>query len=115
MKSGRLTFWLIATAALFATADSQALAGKRWKFNVVNQSNKAALEFRTQEDGKWSTNWIAESMEPGDRFNMDFEPTAGDCAIRTQIQFANGALFDAPVDYCKVNNIYLHDDGLTWD
>lgn len=114
-KAGELARWTVAAFAASATMASLAVAGEHWKFNVVNKSNTAALEFRTQEDGKWSANWITERIEPGDTFNMDFGVNKGDCAVRTQIHFADGGKFDAPVDYCKVTNIYIRDDGLTWD
>jgi hypothetical protein len=54
-----------------------------WKFKVVNQSSTAAVEFRTQEDGEWSKNWIADRIEPGDTFVMDFGTDKGDCTVRT--------------------------------
>jgi len=115
MKAGKLPTWTVAAIAASATMGSLAVAGEHWRFNVVNKSNTAALEFRTQEDGEWSANWIAERIEPGDTFNMDFGASKSDCAVRTQIHFADGSRFDALVDYCKVTNIYIHDDGITWD
>ena len=50
-----------------------------------------------------------------DTFNMDFGTSKGDCTVRTQIHFADGSKFDAPVDYCKVNHLYIHDDTISWD
>jgi hypothetical protein len=92
-----------------------AIAGAHWKFNVINKSNTAAVEFRTQEDGAWSSNWISDRIQPGDTFNMDFVASKGDCTIRTQIRFADGSKFDAQVDYCKVNNLYIRDGNITWN
>ena len=57
-----------------------------WKFKVYNKSNTAAVEFRTQEDGEWSSNWISDRIEPGDYFDMDFGTDKGDCTVRTQIR-----------------------------
>lgn len=91
------------------------MAGEHWKFNVVNKSNVAAVGFRTQENGEWSANWISDKIEPGDTFNMDFETNNGNCVVRTQIRFADGGTFDAPVDYCKINNLYIRDGNVTWD
>jgi hypothetical protein len=102
---------IIASASIAALA----IAGAHWKFNVINKSNTPAVEFRTQEDGEWSSNWISDRIQPGDTFNMDFGTSKGDCTVRTQIQFADGGKFDAQVDYCKVNNLYIHDDKITWD
>jgi hypothetical protein len=113
MKVGKFAIGM----AFFACAvlGSQAMAGDHWKFNVINKSATAAVEFRTQENGDWSSNWISDRIQPGDTFNMDFGTSKGDCTVRTQIHFADGSKFDAPVDYCKVNNLYIHDDNITWD
>ena len=46
---------------------------------------------------------------------MDFGTSKGDCSVRTQISFDDGSKFDAPVDYCKVTNLYIHNDSITWD
>jgi hypothetical protein len=115
LKAGILAIWTGAAVIASAMMGSLAFAGDHWKFNVVNQSSTAAIEFRTQEDGEWSKNWISDRIQPGDTFNMDFGSSNGDCEVRTQIHFADGSKFDAPVDYCKVTNLYIHDDKLTWD
>lgn len=114
MKAGRLTILALAAASA-AIASWRVNAGEHWKFHIINKSDKSAVEFRTLEGGQWSANWIAEDIEPDDRFNMEFTPTGGECSVRTQIRFADGSLFDAPVDYCKLTNLYLGDDGLSWD
>ncbi|HEV3045067.1 MAG TPA: hypothetical protein VGY52_14490 [Roseiarcus sp.] len=103
-----------ATVGLVLTA-STVLAGEHWKFDVVNKSTVAAVEFRTQESGEWSSNWIKDRMEPGDKFNMDFGTDKGDCTVRTQIHFTDGTFFDADVDYCKVSTLYIFDKKLTWE
>ncbi len=88
---------------------------KEWVFHVENKSNHAVIEFRTREEGEWSQNWISDRIEPGDRFEMDFGTSEGDCTIRTQITFTDGSKFDANVDYCKVSTLYLYEDKLRWD
>jgi hypothetical protein len=112
MKSSRLFAVVVAATIGFASA---ALAGEHWKFNVVNKSNVAAVEFRTQENGEWSSNWIKDRIEPGDKFDMDFGADKGDCMVRTQIHFTDGTYFDADVDYCKVSTLYIYDNKLTWE
>lgn len=93
----------------------QAEAGKSWKFNVLNKSRTPAVEFRTKEDGSWSKNWIEDRIQPGDEFEMDFGTDEGNCTVRTQITFTDGSFFDADVDYCKVSNLYIYENRLTWD
>jgi hypothetical protein len=86
-----------------------------WKFTVVNKGNLPAIEFRTREDGEWSSNWISERVEPGDSFEMDFGTSEGECTVRTQIRFTDGSYFDANVNYCKISTLYIHDTRLTAD
>jgi hypothetical protein len=112
MRGGALLAAALTASVVFASAG---LAAEHWKFNVVNKSNVAAVEFRTQENGEWSANWIKERIEPGDKFDMDFGTDKGDCTVRTQIHFTDGSYFDADVDYCKVSTLYIYDNKLTWD
>ena len=88
---------------------------KSLEIYVVNKSETAAIEFRTQEDGEWSSNWIKDRIEPGDTFDMDFGTDKGDCEVRTQIRFTDGSYFDTDVDYCKVSTLYIHEHKLTTD
>ena len=113
MKLSRIAFGL---GLVFAAAVTQpSLAGDHWKFQVVNKSQTAAIEFRTQQDGTWSSNWIKDRIEPGDTFNMDFGTDKGDCTVRTQIRFTDGTYFDADVDYCKVSTLNIFENKLTWE
>ncbi len=87
-------------------------SGKHWKFMVENKSNDTVVEFRTQEDGEWSENWIDERIEPGDDVEMDFETDEGDCDVRTQIRMVDGTYFDALVDYCKASTLEIQQGTL---
>ena len=111
-KSLGLAFFGMASLTLAA---APAFAGDHWKFTVVNKSSLAALEFRTQENGEWSSNWISDRIEPGDLFNMDFGTSKGNCTVRTQIRFVDGSFFDADVDYCKASKLDMFNDKLTWE
>ena len=111
----RRVLTVLTAAGAIALATVPAHAGSHWKFSVVNKSETAAIEFRTQEDGDWSSNWIKDRIEPGDSFDMDFGTDKGDCSVRTEIRFTDGSYFDADVDYCKVSTLYIHEDKLTSD
>lgn len=100
-------------AAITLTAPALSDEGE-WKFNVINKSNSTAVEFRTQEDGEWSENWISERIEPGNDVELDFETEEGKCVVRTQIRFVDGAFFDADVDYCKAKTLEIYDKTLVW-
>lgn len=106
---------LAAAIAAFVSQATGAQAAEHWKFKVVNKSETPAVEFRTQDDGEWSSNWISERIAPGDTFDMDFGTDKGDCTVRTQIRFTDGTYFDAAVDYCKVSTLYIYEKTLRWD
>lgn len=99
---------LLIGAGLFATA-AQA---SDYKFDVINKGDTAAVEFRTQENGEWSKNWIRDRINSGDKFNMDFNHNDGECEVRTQITFEDGSSFDAGVDYCKVTVLTIFNDHM---
>ena len=81
----RRVLTVMAAVGAIALATAPAHAGNHWKFSVVNKSQTAAIEFRTQEDGEWSSNWIKDRIEPGDAFDMDFGTDKGDCTVRTEM------------------------------
>lgn len=104
----------LALAALTLSLSPATAEQKSWTFDVVNKGNTPVIEFRTQEEGEWSENWISERIEPGDTVNLDFETDEGKCTVRTQIRFTDGTYFDADVDYCKANLLEIYVDKLLW-
>lgn len=116
MKTKRMIGWTAGVLAGLVLSFTAAAAAEHWKFTIENKSNKTVNEFRTQDDdGKWTANWLSQRIEPGDTFVMDFNTEEGDCEVRTEIRFIDGVYFEGDVDYCKVGNIYLYDDHLSWD
>ena len=103
----------MAVAAL--AAGTLSAAAESWEFEVENKSSAAVVEFRTQENGEWSPNWIRQRIEPGDVFNMDFGYDEGECSVRTQIYFTDGSSFDNPVDYCEASKLTVFDDRVEWE
>ncbi len=115
IRPARLAALLLGvTTTLAVFAPASAGDGKSWKFDVVNKGNSPVIEFRTQEEGEWSENWIENRIEPGDTVELDFETDEGKCTVRTQIRFIDGSYFDADVDYCKANLLEIHTDTLIW-
>lgn len=115
MKLSQIVAGVAGIMTVAAMTASVALAGDHWKFEVVNKSTVAAVEFRTQENGEWSSNWLSERIEPGDAFDMDFGTSEGDCTVRTQIRFTDGTYFDANVNYCDASKLDIYNDKLTWE
>ena len=99
---------------MMSAAVANAEDDKHWYFEVQNDSNGTVLEFRTQEEGEWSENWLSNRIEPGDTIKLDFETDEGKCEVRTQIHLADGSYFDAPVDYCKAKTLVIQNGTLLW-
>ena len=105
---------LLGVVGTIALAGAARADTGHWKFEVENSSNSQIVEFRTQEDGEWSENWISDRIEPGDKTELDFETSEGKCTVRTQVRYTNGSYFDADVDYCKATTLEVHDDVMVW-
>ena len=108
---------VIATALAFGVFFAGAASAeddKHWYFDVENESNGTVNEFRTQEEGEWSENWLSNRLEPGDKIKLDFETDEGKCEVRTQITLTDGSYFDAPVDYCKAQTLIIQNGTLYW-
>jgi hypothetical protein len=99
---------------MFGAGVANAEDDKHWYFDVENESNGTVNELRTQEDGEWSENWLADRIEPGDKTKLDFETDEGKCEVRTQIHLVDGTYFDAPVDYCKAKTLVIQNGTLLW-
>jgi hypothetical protein len=98
-----------------AFSASAAFAANHWRFDIVNKSNVAIVDFRTQEKDDWSPNWLDDLIKPGERFNMDFGTERTDCLAHTGVRLSDGSTFEADVDYCKASTLYVYDDKLTWE
>jgi hypothetical protein len=104
----------VLAVGIFSADIAKAEDEKHWYFEVENDSNGVVLEFRTQEEGQWSENWLSNRLEAGDKIKLDFETNEGKCEVRTQIHLADGSYFDAPVDYCKAQTLIIQNGTLLW-
>jgi hypothetical protein len=104
-----------AALALSFTLPMPAAIAKSWKFELVNRSAAHVTTFRTQENGRWSKNWLEENVAPGETFDMDFGTDEGDCTVRTRITFTDNTYVDANIDYCNANKITVRNSGIVWE
>jgi hypothetical protein len=102
----------VAASALIGFA-VPVMAGN-WKFGVTNKASYVVTDFRTEENGEWSDNWLDSPIKPGEEFEMDFGTDEGECNVRTQVTFADGSYFDYNVDYCKVSHLNVYNDEIKW-
>ena len=111
-----MSFRLVLLLLMLISTNTVSLARDSWVFHVENRSSVAVKNFRTQENGKWSGNWIkGDIIRSGEKFEMDFGSSHGDCTVRTQITFTDGTYFDYDVDYCEVNVIVIREQKLTFE
>jgi hypothetical protein len=106
---------LCLAVALVATTFSAPAFSKSWKFELINRSAAHVTTFRTQENGKWSKNWLEENVAPGETFDMDFGTDQGDCTVRTRITFTDNTYVDANIDYCNADKITVRNSGIVWE
>ena len=52
----------VLAVGIFGADMAKAEDEKHWYFDVENDSNGVVLEFRTQEDGQWSENWLSNRL-----------------------------------------------------
>jgi hypothetical protein len=109
------TLRLGACALALAFALPAPALAKSWKFELVNKSAAHVTTFRTQEEGKWSKNWLEENVAPGETFDMDFGTDEGNCTVRTRITFSDKTYVDANIDYCNADKITVRNSGIVWE
>ncbi|GEO80892.1 hypothetical protein ROR02_10230 [Pararhodospirillum oryzae] len=87
-----------------------------YKFKLYNMTTQYTVNgFKTYEDGEWSANWLDETIKPGEYADMDWNSNEGDCVVPFRVSWIGYETEQYQVDWCKVSNIYLHDNGFTWD
>ena len=111
----KLAFLCLLAGMTVATA-LPAAAGDTYKFNLHNKSSQYVINgFRTYENGKWSKNWIDFTLKPGEVAEMDWGSDEGNCVVPFRVGWVGYEAEQFKVDWCKVNNIYMKDDGFTYD
>ena len=109
--------FLCAVAGLTVATSLPAAAGDTYKFNLHNKSSQYVINgFRTYENGKWSKNWIDFTLKPGESAEMDWgSDDDGTCVVPFRVSWVGYEAEKFSVDWCKVSNIYMKDEGFAWD
>ena len=108
---------MVCAALLGAMLGAQpAWAGDSYKFNLHNRSSEYTITgFYTYEGGRWSKNWIDFTLKPGEEAEMDWGSDAGTRVVPLQ---GGSKGYDAdpfPVAFRPVHNLYMKDQGFTFD
>ena len=107
--------FLAILAALTGTAVS-AQAADTYKFNLHNKSSDYVINgFRTYENGAWSKNWIDFKLKPGESAEMDWGSDEGNCVVPFKVDWVGYESEKFSVDWRKVKNIYMKDQGFSFD
>ena len=85
-----------------------------YKFMLHNDSKYEITGFQTYENETWST-WSGVSIAPGDELQMDWNSSEGNCEVPFRIIYADVQTEQYNVDWCKIGNIYVHNDNVTTD
>ncbi|MGE3466607.1 MAG: hypothetical protein AB7J13_06710 [Pyrinomonadaceae bacterium] len=91
-----------------------------YDFDLYNRTNGWILNgFYTQEDGKWSKNWLSTKLSPGKSFRMLWSSASdkGACVVPFKVTWDD---YDTAeiyrLDWCKgIKSVYLKDDTFTVD
>lgn len=107
---------LLCAIGLTALGSASAALADTYKFTLHNRSSGYVINgFRTFEDGKWSKNWIDFTLKAGESAEMDWGTDEGNCVVPFRVSWVGYETEQFKVDWCKVSNIYMKDQGFTWD
>lgn len=136
--NNRLASMLLFASMLFAAAPMSAIAADatasikftvaesfnpmlgEYDFDLYNRTSGWVLNgFYTQEDGKWSKNWLTQKLQPGKSFRMMWSSASdqGACVVPFKATWDD---YDKPevysLDWCKgIKSVYLKDTTFTVD
>lgn len=109
----RLALTAVAFAALTFSA-----AAQNYNFFLHNRANGWVINgFYTQQNGRWSNNWLSGRVAPGRNVPMRWASQAGSCRVPFRVSWVDWGTQDFTMDWCKNNpsNLYMKDEGFTWD
>jgi hypothetical protein len=89
--------------------------GADYKFHLYNNTTKYKITgFQTFENDKWST-WSNATLAPGEDKDIVWGANEGACTVPFPIMYESIETEQYAVDWCKVKNIYVTDDNVTYD
>lgn len=103
-------------AGISVGASAPATAAETYKFNLHNKSTQYVINgFRTFEGGQWSKNWIDFTLKPGESAEMDWGSSEGACVVPFRVGWVGYEAEQFKVDWCKLKNLYMKDEGFSFD
>ncbi|WP_242390482.1 hypothetical protein [Pararhodospirillum photometricum] len=112
-RTNHWTALLVGAAALLISTGAEAGS---YRFNLHNSTSQYVItSFKTKENGVWSSNWLNSSIQPGETAVMEWNSDEGDCVVPFRVGWKGYETEQFQADWCKVTNIYMQDEGFTWD
>ncbi len=111
-----MTSFRAVAIALAMALSGPSLAASDYPFRLHNQSDGWTIDgFYTYQNGRWSENWLRGRVAPGQSVRMNWHSNAGDCVVPFRVSWQDYGAEDFKVDWCKVSNIYMRNQGFRWD
>ena len=94
---------------------SQTAGAADYAFTLYNNTTKYTITgFQTYENDTWTT-WKNVGMAPGEKQQMNWGANTGYCTVPFRIMYEEINTEQYSVDWCKLKNIYVTDDNVTYD
>ncbi len=108
--------WL--SLVLLCLCMSAPARAENYDFYLHNRSNGWVINgFYTYEDGRWSRNWLDRRIRPGSSESMLWNSQSGSCNVPFRVSWVDWGTQDFTMNWCNNNpsNIYMRDQGFTWN
>jgi len=70
----------------------------------------------TYQSGRWYWNRIGGLINPGRSASLDWNSNDGDCVVPFRVKWRDYGSDDFKLDWCNgVSNVYMKDEGFTYD
>ena len=91
--------------------------GRNYAFRPHNGAEYYAItDLCAYRNGRWSRNWIGGLINPGQSASLDWNSNDGDCVVPFRVKWRDYGSDDFKLDWCNgVSNVYMKDEGFTYD
>ncbi len=111
-------FYRMMVAATLLISASTQVSAENYNFYLHNRANGWVISgFQTYQDGRWSRNWLDRRIRPGGSESMYWNSQSGDCTVPFRVTWVDWGTQSFTMNWCNNNpsNIYMQDQGFTWD
>jgi hypothetical protein len=102
---------MLASVSLPASADN-------YNFYLHNRSDGWVINgFYTNDGGGWSSNWLSSRVGSGRSTPMRWNSQSGSCRVQFRVSWVDWGSQTFNMDWCRnrPSNVYMQNEGFTWD